>query len=88
MVTISVKDEAPLRVVIENSGTVPATIRQRFFDKNVTYGKNNGNGIGTYSASLLAKAQRGDISLHVSESENLTQVTVTLPRLCQQVALA
>ena len=79
-VSITVYDETPLRVVLDNSGAVPAAIRARFFDKFVTQGKDGGTGLGTYSAKLLTEAQHGSISLEVSDADNRTTITVELPR--------
>jgi signal transduction histidine kinase len=80
LVTVTLNDETPLRVTIRNRGAVPVEIRQRFFDKFVTHGKQSGTGLGTYSAKMLAEAQNGTISLAVDEPENQTTLTVTLPR--------
>ncbi len=79
-VTVTLMDESPLRIMIQNKGAVPAEIRDSFFDKFVTYGKQNGTGLGTYSAKLLAEAQHGEISLAVSDRENMTTLIVSLPR--------
>jgi len=79
-VTVNLINETPLRITIENKGAVPAEIRERFFDKFVTHGKQGGTGLGTYSAKLLAEAQNGTISMTVSDHENQTTITVTLPR--------
>ena len=58
------------QVVIEirNQGEVPLEIRERFFEKYTTSGKEHGTGLGTYSALLMAKTQGGDIELDCSES--------------------
>ncbi|MEZ0232684.1 MAG: hypothetical protein ACAH12_07570, partial [Methylophilaceae bacterium] len=66
-----------------NKGAVPAAIRNSFFERFVTQGKSGGTGLGTYSARLLAEAQNGHISLDVSDEDNLTIVTVSLPRLLE-----
>jgi len=79
-VTVKLIGETPLRIIIRNKGVVPSEIRDRFFDKFVTHGKLGGNGIGTYSAKMLAEAQNGTISLAVSDLENETTISVTLPR--------
>lgn len=79
-VTVQLLDQTPLRIVISNSGVVPAAIRDRFFDKFVTSGKPAGTGLGTYSAKLLAEAQHGSIELDVSDESHMTQVAVALPR--------
>jgi two-component system sensor histidine kinase/response regulator len=79
-IDITLFDEDPLRIVVRNVGAVPAAIRERFFEKYVTAGKQGGTGLGTYSAKLLSEAQKGDISLAVDDSSNTTSITVTLPR--------
>lgn len=79
-VSVMLKDENPLRVVIGNRGVVPAALRERFFDKFATGGKSGGSGIGTYSAMMLARAQAGDIQMHTSDEHDRTDITVTLPR--------
>jgi two-component system sensor histidine kinase/response regulator len=68
-----------LKVVMENSGSVPLEIRERFFDKFATAGKQGGTGIGTYSAKLLAEAQHGMITMETSDDKNRTCITVSLP---------
>ena len=79
-VTVTLKDEDPLRVEVLNTGTVPLGIRATFFDKYVTAGKERGSGLGTYSARLLAVSQRGRIAMHTSDQDNTTTLTVWLPR--------
>ncbi len=86
-VSITLMDETPLRIMVQNKGAVPAEIRERFFDKFVTYGKQGGTGLGTYSAKLLTEAQNGEISLEVSDQENQTTLIVTLPRYLESTAL-
>lgn len=78
-VDISVQDGDPVRLTIRNTGAVPASIRERFFGKYVTAGKEGGTGVGTYSAKLLTEAQGGSIQLAVQDAENRTEVTVSLP---------
>ncbi len=79
-VVVTLHDETPLRIAIRNQGAVPVEIRERFFGKFVTHGKQGGTGLGTYSAKLLAEAQDGTVALEVSDRENETTITVTLPR--------
>jgi CheY-like chemotaxis protein len=79
-VTITLKDESPLRVAIQNRGVVPHDIREQFFDKFVTSGKAAGSGLGTYSARLLATSQKGRIAMDTDDAHNLTTLTVWLPR--------
>lgn len=66
------------RFDIHNTGVVPESIRDRFFDKFVTAGKPNGTGLGTYSAQLIAKAHGGHIEF-TSTAATGTTVTVILP---------
>ncbi len=67
------------RVVIHNEQVVPAEIRERLFDRYVTYGKPDGSGIGTYVARLIARVHGGDISFDTSEQAG-TNFYVVLPR--------
>lgn len=79
-VTISLEnDDGDIALRIHNPGIVPEEIRDRFFEKYVTFGKNNtGTGLGTYSAKLIAETQGGTISMTSSEQTG-TMVTVRLP---------
>ncbi|WP_341678877.1 hybrid sensor histidine kinase/response regulator [Niveibacterium sp. SC-1] len=70
-----------ITVSIENSGVVPIAIRSRFFDKYSTAGKEGGTGLGTYSAKLLTEAQGGSIVMETSDEQNLTRLTVCLPKM-------
>lgn len=67
-----------VRMAIRNPGAVPAAIRDRFFDKYVTAGKEKGTGLGTYIARLIVRTLNGDISMATSE-EGGTTITVDLP---------
>ena len=79
-VSVSLYNESPLRVVIENTGAVPASMLDRFFDRDATAGKTGGSGLGTYSAKLLTEAQGGTIAMESHETENWTRLTVCLVR--------
>ncbi len=79
-VTIQLYNESPLRIVITNKGAVPKDVREHFFDKYATSGKQAGTGLGTYSAKLLTEAQLGQIAMEVSDDSNTTTITVLLPR--------
>ncbi|MGV2293380.1 response regulator [Trinickia sp. YCB016] len=80
LVRISLHDETPLRVVIENRGAVPSALRTHFFERYATAGKSGGSGVGTYSAKLLTEAQGGRIAMDTSDTDDHTRLTVTLPR--------
>jgi two-component system, sensor histidine kinase and response regulator len=85
-VAVTLIDGSPLRIRIRNKGTVPAAIREQFFGKFVTHGKQGGTGLGAYSARMLTEAQNGSISLEVSDKDVQTMITVSLPHyaLCAQ----
>ncbi len=57
-----------VRVGVHNAGAVPEAVRARFFDKYSTAGKQGGTGLGTYSARLMARTQRGDIEMQTGAS--------------------
>jgi len=62
---------------IHNAGEVPREVRDRFFEKYVTYGKRGGTGLGAYSARLMARVQRG--SLRMSTGAEGTTLSLRLP---------
>ncbi len=72
------KEKGMDRIGIFNKGAVPASIRNRFFEKYVTSGNPNGTGLGTYSAKLIAETHRGSIELDTADEEGTT-VTIRLP---------
>lgn len=63
-----------------NEGTVPDSVQRSFFEKYATYGKVGGSGLGTYSARLMARVQRGNLTMRTSESEG-TVLELRLPAL-------
>jgi hypothetical protein len=79
LVSVTLNNDSPLSVMIQNRGAVPAEIRDRFFGKFVTHGKQGGTGLGAYSAKMLTEAQNGSIALDVFDAGNQTTITVTLP---------
>lgn len=81
VITVSCEEDALWNFIsIHNKGTVPEKIRLGFFDKYITSGKKTGTGLGTYSAMLAARTQKGDISMTSSEEKG-TLITVRLPKL-------
>ncbi|MEF2144808.1 MAG: PAS domain S-box protein [Desulfovibrionaceae bacterium] len=69
----------PARIEVRNPKPVPSNMRDCFFDKYATSGKNQGTGLGTYSAKLMTEIQNGAISMRTSREEG-TVITVSLPR--------
>jgi CheY-like chemotaxis protein len=78
-VTVTIHNGVPMRITLENQGVVPAAIRDTFFEKFATAGKQGGTGLGTYSARLLTEAQNGTIGMETSDETGLTRITLILP---------
>jgi len=66
-------------LAVHNLGTVPEEVRDDFFGKYVTHGKEKGTGLGTYSARLMSEAMDGDITMTTGEQSGTT-VTFRLPK--------
>lgn len=79
-IRISGPKQGNIQIDIENQGLIPEPIRDKFFDKFVTYGKSQGTGIGTYSAMLTAQLHGGSISFSLSEDTDTTTICVCLPQ--------
>lgn len=69
----------PVVLSIHNEGSVPGPVRASFFDKYATYGKNQGTGLGTYSALLMARAQQGDLTMETYDEVGTTLKLELLP---------
>ena len=78
-VDVVLSGAAELTVTVGNRGAVPAAMRELLFTKYAS-SKPDGTGLGLYSARLLIEAHGGRITLHSDERQDLTIVTVTLPR--------
>ncbi|WP_272701182.1 ATP-binding protein [Desulfovibrio sp. Fe33] len=59
-------------LTVTNPAPVPAEIRERFFEKYVTCGKENGTGLGTYFAALIARTHGADITMNTGERNGTT----------------
>ncbi len=79
-VTVALSGGVGIAVDVHNRGVVPEEIRENFFGKYVTWNKENGIGLGTYIARVIARAHGGDVSFTTDKAAG-THVTVTLPRL-------
>jgi len=78
-VTIALESDNDYYIEITNQGTVPESIRDTFFEKYTTSGKNRGTGLGTYSAKLIAETHNGHLEMKTSNKEGTT-ITVILPK--------
>lgn len=76
--TVSITLAAGGEIRIHNRAAVPEVMRARFFEKYATAGKENGSGLGTYSARLITEAHGGSISMTTSEVDGTT-LTIVLP---------
>jgi PAS domain S-box-containing protein len=75
-VSVRVDAEDPIKVRVHNPGRVPPAIESRFFDKYVTAGKNDGTGLGTYSARLMARVQNGELQMQTGATGTLLTLTL------------
>lgn len=72
------QDETHVVARITNPLEVPKEMRDCFFDKYSTAGKDGGTGLGTYSAQLMVNAMKGDIQMETAPDFG-TRITVRLP---------
>lgn len=68
-ITISLRNGPRVGCSIHNDGVVPSEVQGNFFQKYSTAGKSGGTGLGTYSARLMARAQRGELRMSTSRAE-------------------
>lgn len=84
-VTVNLEAEQDrLRLTVSNPGSIPAAIKERFFDKYVTHGKADGTGLGTYLCRLVVTACNGAITLTEGDSPPTVTITVQIPRRCEE----
>lgn len=79
-ISISLQERSSAVIAIHNMGTIPESIRPRFFEKFATAGKEGGTGLGAYSAKLITRTLGGSIEAETSE-ESGTTIRVELPRV-------
>jgi PAS domain S-box-containing protein len=79
-VAVRLSSGADCSLEIRNTGAAPLEVRSRFFEKYVTKGKAGGTGLGTYVAWITTTAQGGDIAMRTSDKDNVTVVTLRLPK--------
>ncbi|MEI6148780.1 MAG: response regulator [bacterium] len=78
-VTFRFKSGDPMVVSLRNQGSVPESIRDRFFQKFSTARKKHGAGLGAYSARLIAELHGARISVDTSVPD-FTTVVIGFPR--------
>ena len=80
-VTVRLRRESERDVAeVVNTADVAEEIRDCFFAKYATCGKQGGTGLGTYTARLIARVHGGDVTLETGKGQG-TVVRVALPRL-------
>jgi len=77
-VTVACSWDDMATVKISNKGVVPAQIRDTLFDKYITANKEDGTGLGVYSARLNARTQGGDVVVDTSDPAGTTLTTTFL----------
>ncbi len=78
-IRIDIYSSPTVSLCISNRGAVPAKIKDRFFEKYVTFGKNSGTGLGTYSAKLIADTLGYTLELSTSEDKDTTTICIYIP---------
>lgn len=68
-ITIALHNGPRVWLSIHNEGMVPPEVQSTFFQKYSTAGKAGGTGLGTYSARLMARAQRGELRMSTSQED-------------------
>ena len=77
-VKVDLSAEGRPEIKIHNQGLVPDEVRDVFFEKYTSSGKQDGTGLGTYVARLITETLGGEIFFE-SSRENGTTVTIVLP---------
>ncbi|MBF0527978.1 MAG: response regulator, partial [Deltaproteobacteria bacterium] len=77
-VLVSLENAEKSVITINNKDLIPPSIRDRFFEKYTTFGKEGGTGLGTYSAKLIAETLGGKIKVDSSEDLGVT-LTIVFP---------
>ncbi|MGE4505827.1 MAG: HAMP domain-containing protein [Desulfovibrionaceae bacterium] len=75
VVDVELSSEGRTTILIRNSQPVPGAIRHRFFEKYATHGKEEGTGLGTYSASLIARTHGALITMRTADAKG-TEVQI------------
>ncbi|SHJ05692.1 Signal transduction histidine kinase [Halodesulfovibrio aestuarii] len=83
IVTVAIQTDDQT-ITVHNNTLVPEKIQEKFFNKYATYGKEDGTGLGTYSAKLIANAHKAHISM-TSTKPSGTLITV---EFSEQLSLA
>ncbi|WP_051907959.1 PAS domain-containing sensor histidine kinase [Flavimarina sp. Hel_I_48] len=78
-VNISVNTDKSLLIEVTNQGLIPDTMRDNFFEKYTTAGKDKGTGLGTYIAKLITETHGGSISFKTNDEVGTT-IYINFPK--------
>lgn len=84
VIEISIEADQLFAIKINNKGIIPASIRDNFFEKYTTSGKETGTGLGTYIAKMIAEVHSGTLSF-LTDVENGTTIILKLPKTIIEV---
>jgi two-component system sensor histidine kinase/response regulator len=84
-VTILIDNTDSIKITIKNQGVVPLELREPFFEKYLDSISTKWG--GAYATKLMTEAQHGSISLDVSDVDDLTTLTVYLPKFVGNFAV-
>ncbi|AEE20599.1 PAS domain S-box-containing protein [Dokdonia sp. Hel_I_63] len=73
-VLIHVETSNVIIINIKNTGTIPQKIRNNFFDKYTTDGKERGTGLGTYISKMVAEIHHGNLSFLTGKDDTTTLI--------------
>lgn len=71
-ISVDIMNTLPLQVTIHNQGAVPLQVRNHLFQKNISYGKRKGRGLGVYTSRLIAEQHQGKVTFESSEEKGTT----------------
>lgn len=79
-ITVNIKlNDKSLSFDIHNDGVIPEKIKEKFFEKYVTYGKKEGSGLGTYIIKIIVENLGGNVSFSSDEKKG-TNIVINLPK--------
>lgn len=78
-IDIAIQTDNMFVVKVSNKGVIPQSIRNNFFEKYVTSGKESGTGLGTYISKMIAQMHKGSLSFLTSEEDGTTLI-LKLPK--------
>jgi len=77
-VSIHVATNSLFTINIKNAGYIPEKIRNNFFEKYTTDGKERGTGLGTYISKMIAEVHEGNLTF-LTGKDNSTTLILKLP---------